>query len=302
MDVKLLHFRRISLAVVALTSMSSPDAYQLTGFAWSQPESTFYVSIPGENGLWEKAFEDAMTEWGESTVFQYRAYRGIYANPCNNNDRKNGVGFTLTYCGYSWGKATLAITNSTYIGSRLIETDITFNSNEDWNVYSGPWQSSAWSGINDFRRVAVHELGHALGLAHEDVVMPSIMASHVGNIEIPQIDDISGVAAIYGPIDTDSDGIQDDMDNCPDIENPGQADTDGDGQGNACDQDDDNDGMPDTYEILNGFNPLDASDASADADGDRYSNVDEYKAGTDPRDPDSKPRSGFMPWLPLLLD
>ena len=143
---------RLLLVLFALTSMSSPGAYQLNGPAWSQPESTFYVSIPGENGLWDNAFEGAMAEWSASTVFQYKIFRGVYADPCNNSDRKSGVGFKTTYCGYSWGSTTLAITNSTYIGSLLIETDITFNSNEAWNVYSGPWQSWPWSGVNNDRR------------------------------------------------------------------------------------------------------------------------------------------------------
>lgn len=35
-------------------------------------------------------------------------------------------------------------------------------------------------------------------------------------------------------------------DNCPDHDNPGQRDTDGDGHGDACDGDDDGDGFPDT--------------------------------------------------------
>ncbi|NNG01107.1 MAG: ExeM/NucH family extracellular endonuclease [Desulfobacteraceae bacterium] len=36
-------------------------------------------------------------------------------------------------------------------------------------------------------------------------------------------------------MDTDGDGVPDDIDNCPDIPNPDQADTDGDGRGDACD-------------------------------------------------------------------
>ena len=46
----------------------------------------------------------------------------------------------------------------------------------------------------------------------------------------------------------------------------------------------DKDGMPDEYEVANGFNPNDASDAAKDFDKDGASNLDEYKAGTDPID------------------
>ena len=48
--------------------------------------------------------------------------------------------------------------------------------------------------------------------------------------------------------------------------------------------DSDGDGMPDDYEIANGFNPYDPSDASRDDDGDGVSNLDEYLAGTNPHD------------------
>ena len=48
--------------------------------------------------------------------------------------------------------------------------------------------------------------------------------------------------------------------------------------------DTDDDGMSDGWEIANGFNPLNEADAALDADEDGYSNLREYRDGTDPND------------------
>ncbi len=100
--------------------------------------------------------------------------------------------------------------------------------------------------------------------------------------------------------DTDGDGVKDDIDAFPN--NPSEwLDTDKDGIGNNADADDDNDGMPDTWEEEYGFNPL-VKDGSGDLDNDGYTNLREYMQGTDPSDPDSYPITKPMPWLPLLLE
>jgi hypothetical protein len=57
--------------------------------------------------------------------------------------------------------------------------------------------------------------------------------------------------------------------------------------------DTDGDGMPDLYEVENGFDPLDDSDAQQDADGDGFSNLAEYQQGSDPNDIDDYPTP---PW------
>ncbi|MFK8014866.1 MAG: thrombospondin type 3 repeat-containing protein [Gammaproteobacteria bacterium] len=50
-------------------------------------------------------------------------------------------------------------------------------------------------------------------------------------------------SANRGGLDVDGDGVPDDIDNCVDVANPTQLDTNGDGFGNACDADIDNDGF-----------------------------------------------------------
>jgi hypothetical protein len=182
------------LLLLTLICVSPANAYQLEGYKWPQPTTTFYVDIPGGGGLWNDSFETAMYYWGVDTIFEYRIVRGEYADPCDSIDGRNGVGFEFTHCGDAWGDTTLAIATTWFIGSTLTQTDIAFNSNKSWNVYSTSWSSSPC----DFQRVAVHELGHALGLGHEDSGVKTIMGTHAGNITIPQQDDINGVAAIYG--------------------------------------------------------------------------------------------------------
>lgn len=54
-----------------------------------------------------------------------------------------------------------------------------------------------------------------------------------------------------------------------------------------ADKDTDGDGMPDGWETIYGFNPLDPSDAENDPDGDELINLDEYLNGTNPSEFDT---------------
>lgn len=86
--------------------------------------------------------------------------------------------------------------------------------------------------------------------------------------------------------DADGDGVPNRDDAFPG--NPAEsADTDADGIGNNADLDDDNDTMRDVWETRHGLDPLLASDAAADMDGDGLSNVNEFALGTDPNRADT---------------
>ncbi len=70
-------------------------------------------------------------------------------------------------------------------------------------------------------------------------------------------------------------------------------DSDSDSEQNILDPDDDNDGMPDTWELRFGFNPLSAADATQNPDGDGLVNRDEFRLGYHPRVADYVFADGF---------
>ncbi len=127
------------------------------------------------------------------------------------------------------------------------------------------------------------------------------------------VDQVNAQGCAPGETDSDGDGVFDNADNCPAVQNADQTNTDGDAEGNACDADDDNDNVSDTDEATNGTDPLladtdsdntnddtdncpltanenqtdtdedgDGNACDADDDNDNVSDADEATNGTDP--------------------
>jgi hypothetical protein len=233
-----------------LSCSGSAVAYNLSSSYWQAGEADVHVDLaasnpPGANqpnivvggpttSELQTAYLEAMTLWNTYSTFNYTATANSgYTDPCPSTG-DNSVVFADTSCGSAFGGTTLAVQQTWFSGSSSSKTGTVFNNTKQWDIYSGNWNGTA-----EFRRVAVHELGHGLGLGHS-AASPAIMRPSTGNTEVPQADDIAGAAVRY---DSDSDAVGLAFDNCQDDANPSQADVDNDGAGDACDADADGDGV-----------------------------------------------------------
>lgn len=189
-------------------SVGSVQAFEFDGKKWLGAETEFYVSLEGTSGtgiMWQTAFIDALTDWNEATDFNF-IVREEFRDPCAL-EFENGVNFTTDVCGTEFGKNTLAVTLNRTIAQLLgppniVESDIVINLGTPLDIFDGSLVQfgRSFDGV-DFTRVALHELGHALGLDHEATVA-SIMAPTVGDLDSLTEDDIAAVNTLYGGLST----------------------------------------------------------------------------------------------------
>ena len=175
-------------------------AYNWNGKHRPNTQAIFYAV--GNSNFWNEAFIQALGSWNELSNFEYYYYNER-SNSCDLNFR-NGWGFSHIACGTSLDGAAAITISWVDSDKHIADTDIIFNAKLYWNVYSGKmnWYSSG-ERVLDFRRVAVHELGHALGLSDQytsNYIGTSVMYGYVNDNqpETPQVDDINGIQAIYG--------------------------------------------------------------------------------------------------------
>ncbi len=148
-----------------------------------------------------------------------------------------GVGNTVTW---NWSPVNTFLHTTTECG-----TDGVCGTNPPLPAPNAIWDSSPAETSGSFGPVAFNTLGT---FSYRCDIHPAMRGQ---------------VLVLDPAADEDGDTVPNGSDNCPLFPNTDQLDTDGDGLGNLCDNDDDNDGLNDIAEFLAGTDPL-----NPDTDGD----------------------------------
>ncbi len=186
-------------------------AYVLEGYHWA-PDKPIVLDLqlgspktPLLDGStsWNQVAEAAMNIWNPYLGSGVQFTEHDDASTPEERDGKNEVFFSETLYGEAFGDDTLATTLSFFNTTTKIkdEADVVFNSAVDFDSYRGSLRIDRnGKGAYDFRRVAIHEFGHVLGLEHVDQSVDSIMTPDTTDIDTIQADDIAGVEAIYSDL------------------------------------------------------------------------------------------------------
>lgn len=173
-----------------------------TPVTWNNPQQPFTFNF---GAGYDEVGIAATEEWSAvGTALQFQGVTGTAGKLqiCNGADGINNAGWSSdgTCTGQSFGDS-LAVTRRNYqkVGGSwyLADAAILFDSTRTWAPqYNGPLQAT-----QDFHRVILHELGHALGLDHPDAAgqnVVAIMNSTTSSIENLQLDDRNGINKLYG--------------------------------------------------------------------------------------------------------
>lgn len=175
--------------------------------SWEKGETNLYIG--NLDYWWASMVADAAHDWNDKTAFRFRikgdgnpACDRFNSNVPNRPEEQsllNGVEFADKMCfDVPFDASTLAVVQYfTDEEGYLDVVGMLFNTAFNWKVYDGP----LWEGEPppiDFHRVALHELGHFMGLDHETTNV-AIMQPIISDIDELQQDDIDGANTLYDP-------------------------------------------------------------------------------------------------------
>lgn len=174
---------------------------------WQPGTVTVRIKLPAptialaDGGTYVSSFQAALATWNEKLGVIQLA--GVVQAPGSQRygNTVSDIVMASQYDGKSFGDGTLAVTVYDDQDNTLAEADIIFNTEYTWDSYRGT--RTGHGDRPDFQRVAIHELGHLIGLGHPDEANPpqgviAIMNSRVSDVDTLQADDIAGGQTLYG--------------------------------------------------------------------------------------------------------
>ena len=165
------------------------------------------VSFPS-GSAWRTSLEAAKNGWnlyapGSKFDFSF-SYNS--ATSYSSGDDVNSI---MISSSYDWGQYTMGVALTRYKacvwpfwGGKIKEVDVLFNPAYTWTNTTNPGPTYF---ANNSTMVGIHELGHAMGLKHEDDVMAVMNTYYPGSGPIgesndvhPHADDVGGARSGYG--------------------------------------------------------------------------------------------------------
>ncbi|XP_010778990.1 matrix metalloproteinase-15-like [Notothenia coriiceps] len=177
--------------------------YTLTGKQWDKDHITYsllkYHALLGEEQTY-KAIRSAFDVWRRVTPLTFEELPAEHNNHSINGSKSELSDILLLFASGYHGDMSLfdgeggSLAHAYYPGPG-IGGDVHFDEDEPWTL-----DNKNPEGIDLFL-VAVHELGHALGLEHSDnpsaIMAPLYQWTHTHNFSLHE-DDIRGIQYIYG--------------------------------------------------------------------------------------------------------
>lgn len=157
-------------------ALSDDHSNHDNGMRWNQASASVYID-PTIDTTFRQAYEEAIANWNQTGVFQFDLV---------NNERQADIVTTDMNDGFV-SAAGQALTQTNLLSNRFMSVTVQLNS---YYLLNPPYGYSYGRIVN----TAEHELGHAIGLDHNED--QSVMQS-AGSFYSIQPQDIAAVQTLY---------------------------------------------------------------------------------------------------------